>query len=40
MGSKIFNVIIATNKGTIAKKAAKAAISWILKDLEDKKLIK
>lgn len=37
---KIFNIILATNKGTIAKKATKAAVAWILKDLEDKKLIR
>lgn len=37
---KIFNVILASNKGTVAKKATKAAVAWILKDLEDKKLIK
>lgn len=40
IGGKLFGVIISSNKGTVAHKAAKAAIEWILKDLEDKKLIK
>lgn len=37
---KIFNLIVSSNKGVVAKKATKATVAWILKDLEDKKLIK
>lgn len=40
IGNIVLKFIIASNKGTIASKVAKAAIVWILKDLEDKKLIK
>lgn len=40
LGSKFLGALITTNKGNIASKGAKATICWILKDLEDKKLIR
>ncbi|WP_426485295.1 hypothetical protein [Flavobacterium sp. 2] len=40
LGNILIKVIIATNKKTIANKVAKATIEWILKDLEDKNMIK
>jgi hypothetical protein len=39
VGGKLFNVIISTNKRTVAKKGTKAVLAWLLKDLEEKKLI-
>jgi hypothetical protein len=39
-GKKLFSVIISSSKGTLTTKITKSTIEWILKDLEDKKLIK
>lgn len=39
-GNKIFGIIISSSKGTLTTKITKSTIEWILKDLEDKKLIK
>ncbi len=40
IGSKILAILFNVNKNKIASKISKAAIEWILKDLEEKKLIK
>lgn len=40
IGSKTLKIIFAINKNKIASKISKTTIEWILKDLEEKKLIK
>jgi hypothetical protein len=40
LGNSVLKFLFQTNKNKIAKRASKSLIEWILKDLEEKKLIK